>query len=373
MIICEKNKCTGCGVCTIVCPKQCISLKEGPLGHLFPSINKTNCINCGVCRKRCPSNIQISVKFPQNCYAAWAKDEYVYKTTTSGGIATVMSRYVISQGGVVYGCAMMPNIVVKHVRVDNYEDLEFLKGSKYVQSSIVDVLSQIKVDINHERLVLFIGTPCQVAAIKSIFNVLPTNLLLVDIICHGVPSISFLRNHAKRVVKTVDLDYIRFRERGYTMTMIKKGKTIYKMPLWEQRYRDLYLNTFIDGFSYRDSCNNCVYAKPERVGDITIGDFWGLGKLNPVDDLPIHKYGCSVVLTNTNKGSDFFDLLKKNIFEFKRPMEEALYGNDQLNHPKYADLRIRVFKKLQPLFGYRLYYILVLDRIAKYKIRRFLK
>ena len=139
--ICDKAQCTGCGLCAARCPKHCITMRAiGKLGHVYPVIDQGSCIDCGLCRKGCPSLVEIECRYPQKAYAAWSKDGDDYKSSTSGGAASVLTRHILDKGGVVYGCSVLPGIRIEHVRIDKIEDAARLKGSKYVQSSITGVL-----------------------------------------------------------------------------------------------------------------------------------------------------------------------------------------------------------------------------------------
>ena len=113
--------CTGCGLCAHICPSKCISMKEGKLGHLFPSVDSKKCIHCNLCVKKCPSKSPIRLGYPLAAYAAWVQDEDDYLTSTSGGAASALSHDIISRGGVVYGCTMGESSVVKHIRVEDSE------------------------------------------------------------------------------------------------------------------------------------------------------------------------------------------------------------------------------------------------------------
>lgn len=374
--ICHKEVCTGCGLCVARCPKKCISMQEGFLGHLYPSIDNVTCIDCGLCQKSCPA-IHPQEKFiPTIAYAAWAKDDEDYITSTSGGAASVLSQYIISQGGVVYGCAMLPNIEVKHIRVDNFNDLKKLKGSKYVQSSIIEVIPQIKEDVKSGRFTLFIGTPCQVAAVRGLLKDKPANLLLVDLICHGVPSVQTLRSHVHRVYPSEYYDMILFRDESYVLEVVVDGKKVYNRSLKDYRFREWYINTFFYGYTYRDSCYLCQYACPERCSDITIGDFWRLGKKTPADYIPEHNHGCSVILPITDAGKKAIEAISPKMNIYPREASEAIEGNDQLRQPLKQDWRIRFYRKHSDTFGSHLYHILNLDNIlynGLVKIKRTLK
>lgn len=133
--VCDYSICTGCGLCASLCPKESISMRvDGILGHVYPKIRQKTCIDCGICVSKCPAQNVPNLEKPAEAYAAWSKEEADYKSSTSGGAASVFSQHIISKGGVVYGCAMLPDIDVRHIRVDNLDGLPKLKGSKYVQT-----------------------------------------------------------------------------------------------------------------------------------------------------------------------------------------------------------------------------------------------
>lgn len=371
--ICNTSICTGCAACMNRCPKQCINMREdNKLGHLYPQIDNDKCIDCGACIKVCPANHALELRTPITAYAGWDKSEREYISSTSGGAASAFARYIIRQGGVVYGCAMLPDIKVNHMRIDSLDDIAKLKGSKYVQSTIGMIYKNVREDLRKGEKVLFIGTPCQVAGVRSfIGKEIAENLYTIDLICHGTPPLAYLRKHILKKTKGAVPDEIFFRKGAYLLLLLLLGgKEIYRSSLFEQRYQDTYYNTFFDGFSYRESCHTCRYAQPQRVSDVTIGDFWGLR-----DDLPLeHPHGCSVLLPITEKGKELIEGIRQEFNLYERTVEEAVVGNDQLRHPKEKDWRISLFMTLFPLLGIsKAYRLCVMDRIAKYYIRKLLK
>ena len=190
--LCKPEFCSGCLACMAACPKQAISVRYVFLGQVLPYIDTDKCVDCGMCDKTCPSLNNPPKTYPLQCYASWTKDNNDYLTTTSGGIATAMAKNVISEGGIVYGCAAV-GLDVRHVRCASLESIENLKGSKYVQSDCSAVFPLIRKDLKEGLKVLFIGTPCQCAGVKGFLKKSYDNLIVVDLICHGVPSMQFLK------------------------------------------------------------------------------------------------------------------------------------------------------------------------------------
>lgn len=352
--ICDIKKCTACGACLNACPKQCISYKKNYLGHLYPTINRKKCINCHICSKVCQVNHPWPLNAPLTSFAGIHKNLKDYKSSTSGGAATAFAQKIISEGGVVYGCAWNTNLTVEHIRLDDLDDVERLKGSKYVQSKISStLLIKLKEDLKLGRKVLFIGTPCQIAGVKSFLRKDYDNLFLVDLICHGVPPLDLLQKHVRHIVGTLENVKVSFRdENGMCLTVKRNGNVLYKKHLWLERYQDSYYNSFIDGYIYRDSCFTCRYATAKRVSDITIGDFWGLK-----DDFKVkHEYGCSCILPITDKGMKLVKTSSLNIYE--RTIQEAVLGNSQLRAPFKRNDRIIVFRFLKRCVGFKLAYII---------------
>ena len=370
--ICEKEHCTGCWACVNSCMKNAITMREGQLGHLYPHIDIDICIDCRLCHKICPANKVLDATFPSTAFAGWSKNLDEYKTSTSGGAAAAFSKYLIRQGGVVYGCACLDNVNICHVRVDKESDLHLFKGSKYVQSNVGENFRLAKEDLQAGRKVLFIGTPCQIAGLKSYLRKDYANLYLVDLICHGVPSLVYLKQHVFKMTKSKEISQVKFRDGDgmYLLLLLLRDKVLYRRSLWEERYKDTYFNTFIDGFTYRNSCYQCKFAKPERVSDITIGDFWGLK-----DDLPLaHPNGCSCLLPITPKGVELINAIKSDFHLFEREISEAESGNEQLRHPKRKNFRISVFRNIYHLIGIdTAYKLTVSDRIIRYYLRKLIK
>lgn len=372
--ICDYDKCTGCGLCASCCPKGSISMSiRESFGHLYPIINTETCIDCGLCQKNCPILNPSELMMPIVAYAAWSKDDEDYKSSASGGAASVISQYVIKNGGVVYGCAMLPDVVVKHIRIDNISDIKKLKGSKYVQSNMEGVYPQLKEDVKSGRMTLFIGTPCQAAAVKKLFKIQPDNLILVDLICHGVPSQEILKKHIKRVVPYPHYDNVFFRDGKLNRVCLKvevDGEVVYSRyhnPR-DRQYDEWYLDTFLDGYTYRDSCYRCRFACSKRGSDITIGDFWGLGKNVPADNIPSHPNGCSVIIPSTVKGIKVLEAIKPKMNLYERTVEEAAKGNGQLNWPTPLSRKKRLFRKLFPIIGKSAYGFVIRTGLLKKKI-----
>lgn len=347
MEICRTDKCTGCYACINVCAHNCITMQEDDMGAIHPVVDEEKCVGCQLCVKTCPNNVDLQFYYPLQCYASWITDKEKRKICASGGIGTSLAEYIISKGGVVFGSRYDENLHPIITYTESLEELEYFKGSRYVQSLIGNnTFKQVKCFLRTGRDVLFIGTPCQIAGLKTFLRKEYDNLITVDLICHGVcptkyfnEEISFLsKKH-----KLEGLSDIRFRgndENDYRLTLWNKEKKrlFPKNNYFEKIFRcsDLeqyYISGFLLGVSLRENCYICDYARPERISDITIGDFIGLGKVIPFD---YSKNNVSSVLINTEKGKEFYERVSNNIHGLKnieRNYDERLEYEPSLKYP----------------------------------------
>lgn len=320
--ICPPNICTGCGACLNVCAHKAISMREDQLGHLNPLIDVSKCTNCGLCQNICPSVHKQDLLYPHECYATILSPEYDIARCASGGAATAFTMHIINCGGVVYGCSGEDVFNVRHIRIDRLEDVDKLRGSKYVQSNTGNSYTQVKEDLKTGKLVLYTGTPCQIAGLKAFLQKNYSNLFTIDLVCHGVPSQKMLTENIHYYTDETDGKKIKlsFRKKllsqndskaesnsGSKIEPKNGAKTKFKIEYgWymesetrrfeKNYYNDSYMFSFLQCLSLRESCYTCRYATSARCSDITVFDFWGLS--NDV----IFRDGNKVILRN---GNDF--------------------------------------------------------------------
>lgn len=347
MNISKISNCYGCMACIDVCPKQCITIKKGKLDHIFPSIINKRCTDCGKCLTVCPSENPPNLLQPSSVYAAWGKNENTRIKSSSGGLASILSENIIRENGVVYGCTFLPKFIFKHIRCTSLTQLQSLRGSKYVQSDMRGIYTKIKQDLKDQKKVLFIGTPCQVAGVKLFFKNKSTNLYTIDLICHGVPSVNILKKSLPHKLWKYDFNEIEFRTCTKFHFSVKNNiSTVFDRPL----HKDLFLKGFFTALFYRDSCYSCQYARTQRIGDITLGDFWGINANEIETDI---EKGVSLCMVNTLKGKDLLNSIHNYIYRVSRPIEEAVAGNKQLKHPTPRSLRTKYFSIFYPIVGFK--------------------
>lgn len=355
--------CTGCFACKAVCPQNCIMTYKDNIGHKHPFVNIDNCINCGKCLNTCPENNPVDTHDNLGVFAAWAKNEEEREASSSGGLAAAISKRMILKGGIVYGAAFVSPFMVKHVRCTNIEDIMKLKGSKYVQSDTSECWHLLKKDIIEGKDVLFIGTPCQTAAAQRLVKD-RNRLIVVDLICHGVPSLDLLKDSIPKDAFQENISKMEFRKNiRYHFSLKKDSHTIFERSL----NKDWYMKAFFAAIDFRESCYQCRYAQDRRTTDITIGDFWGYRR-NNLDE----KKGVSLAIINTAEGMKLFDSLDDLLNMDEHDIEEAKKENSQLNSPVHNHkIRRKIFSFLYPHVGFNNAFICTMPEVyLKNKIMR---
>lgn len=358
--ICVKEKCTGCSACFNACSQKAITMSEDACGFIHPNIDQNLCIDCGLCAKVCPVNTKVTFKYPLDCYAATVKSDEELLSCASGGMATELSRYVINRGGIVYGCTGKNIRNVHHIRINKIEDIELLKGSKYVQSFIGEVYKNVRKDIQTGCFVLFIGTPCQVACLKGFLRHKDyQNLFTVDIVCHGVPSQKMLNDNISLYCAENEDISVSFRKKVYTPSKCGASWRIIYGWFYQTKnmsaqhaikyYKDPYMFGFLTPLTFRNSCYICPYANISRCSDFTLGDFWGLGK----DACFINGKGVSVVLVNTDKAASVWSEVSEKCVWVRREIVEAQKGNGQLQVSSYMHKNYSMFMSLYQQIGFK--------------------
>ena len=351
--VCAREKCTACCACVAICSYSAIAMKEDECGFGYPFIDSSKCVDCGACRKVCPNNTLPVYNTVKNVFIAYASSHEEQQTSASGGLASVLARRVIRQGGVVYGCSGQDCHFVRHIRIDREERLEEIKGSKYVQSYIGLLFQSVKQDLSDGKRVLFVGTPCLVAGLKGFLKKEHAKLLTVDLVCHGVPSQRIL-NSAFDSYPQIDSEcVVRFREKKKS-GKVKYGLFVYTKEhyriVYEKFPKNLYITGFLQGLYYRKSCYICQFACRERVADITLGDYWD--KHNQYPKMKKESQGLSMVLVNTEKGASLFDECRCLMKTDKGDLENVVQANGQLSQPMRKHVNCDLFKELYVQKGF---------------------
>lgn len=348
-LVCEKNMCSACGSCIQICPQQCISYASNEHETISTVIDKTKCIGCNLCTKACPQISHCVGNVPVACYAAWSSDEIIRHNSASGGVAAEFYRLFAEKGAYFAGVSLDSNHTATYKLYHGIEQYTAFQNSKYVYSSTENVYEEIATVAKAGNEVLFVGLPCQVAGLKKHLEAMyidTSNILFIDIVCHGTTPNEFLNEHIsyleKKLGKHATEVFFRDPSQGtftFTFSLKERGQIFYQKKVHRN---DPYQIGYHYGITYRDNCYQCRFAQPARIGDITLADFSGLGKIATCD-FPKRKVSC--VLINTAKGKGAFQKLvaENKLVAKERPLDEALKYETQLIHPTSAPENRKMF------------------------------
>lgn len=300
----NRKKCCGCGACRASCPKGAIVMLPDEEGFLQPVVDAAKCVQCGKCEAVCPVLHPGKPRKPLAVYAAKAKDDELRWGSASGGVFTVLAQDVLKRGGVVFGAGFeRPTWRVIHKAATNEEELDDLRGSKYVQSDTGDTFKEAKSYLDTGREVLYSGCPCQIAALKSFLGKDYPNLLTVDLICHGVPSPLAWRKYLDcrekeaggKITRILARRYCVWQEFAISLEFDNSGEIAYCKNVAS----DTYIQSFMRFWGLRESCFNCAFRKLSSFSDLTIGDYGNISDSSPeMDD----GKGVSAVISVTERG-----------------------------------------------------------------------
>ncbi|SCZ79717.1 Coenzyme F420 hydrogenase/dehydrogenase, beta subunit C-terminal domain [Pseudobutyrivibrio xylanivorans] len=335
MTVCDKDKCAGCMLCVEVCKKDAIHI-EDTLNAYNAIIDENKCINCNACHNKCPQNKVPEKKNPIVWYQGWNKNDNIRAKSPSGGVGTALTSQFIKTGGYVCSCMFKDGEFCFDITNDPEIAMSF-GGSKYVKSNPTGVYPKILEKLKADNKVLFIGLPCQVAAVKNyVGDRYAENLYLVDLICHGTPSPKLLDKFLNQYHKSLaSIKEIKFRLKAKMQIVVDDEGIVCK------GVSDKYTIGFLNGLTYTKNCYSCNYASESRISDITIGDSWG-SKL-PVEEA---KKGISLMVVQTAKGDA---LIKDSEIEcFDVDKEIAKNNNGQLVSPMtMPNVRESFFEKIK--------------------------
>lgn len=348
ILINNKKECTGCYACFNICPHDCITMEQDNEGFYYPKVDFTKCVKCGLCIITCPlrngkTERQKSIK----AYACINKNTAIRQKSSSGGLFSLLAENVINKGGIVFGAAFTVNFAVQHVYIKTKEEIEKLRGSKYVQSSIGHMFKYVKEFLVNGKYVLFSGTPCQIAGLKKYLREDYDNLLCQDLICYGVPSPMIWKKYVtwkeQKASARIKKAHFRCKIRGWVNYSLylkyENGKEYIGT-----KNNDLYLVGFNNGLYLRPSCYACPFKTAFRQADITLADFWGIQNIESEfnDDK-----GVSLVLLHSSKGEEFFDKLRKSLVFKQVSFDEAIrYNPAMLNSATVNPNREKFFSSM---------------------------
>ena len=347
-----KADCCGCTACASICPKDAITMEPDILGFKYPKVDLGKCIDCGQCEKVCAFNdhydISLNLEEPE-IYAARHKDIHEIETSRSGAAFIAISDYILENGGIVYGVGYKDHFRVAHKRATTKEERTEFKGSTYVQSDLDGIFRQIKEDLKQGNTVLFSGTPCQTAGLNSyIGKKLRENLVLVDIVCHGVPSPFIWRDYLAYIEKKYNNEVVKvdFRDKsrigwsGHIESFcFNKGNKI---------EMSLFTCLFYKHIMFRTSCGKCHFSNIKRPSDLTLADFWGWEKKN--NNINKDNKGISLLFCNSIKGINLFNSIKCHLNHLSLNINECFQPN--MCHPTILNKLSKKFQNDYQSYGF---------------------
>lgn len=371
--------CCGCSACASICPVGCITMENDSEGFSYPKVDAKKCVNCGLCERVCPFLIHSESDNVEKAFAAYALDDDIRIKSSSGGLLTTFAEEVLRRHGLVYGVSMSNDCRSCHfICVDSLDRLTNIRGSKYLQADVDYIYREIEQKLKEKRYVLFSGTPCQSNGLRKYLRLEYDNLLIVDFVCHGVPSQMLWDNYISHIaeIKKINIRGVDFRckKRGWNKSLIKFSSN--SSDIYISKDSSSYFCFFMKNLSLRPSCYKCK-AKRMRLADITIGDFWGIEKVFP--DIDAEK-GVSLIIPRTKKGQDFIDLVSNRLYIRQTGYTDAVADNmaenrsvicpenrnlffDDAVSMNYSDLEN---KYLYPTFKLRIKKILIRYDLWKY-------
>ena len=352
-----------------VCPKHCISFDEDIEGFRYPLVDKTACIDCNLCEKVCPVLNQAEERKPLKVYAAKNRNEEELLASSSGGLFILFAKEILRHGGVIFGAKFDENWNVVHAYAETEEEVKAFMGSKYVQSRIGNSYREAKRFLEEGRQVLFSGTSCHIAGLKRYLRKEYSNLLTVDVICHGVPSPKVWRMYLDEVKrnarqgensvsspltrniserdaldKTVQIKSISFRDKrlgwkkfSFALTLAEatadgKQNTVSLSHIYNE---NPYMRLFLGDYILRPSCYCCPSKSGKSCSDVTIADYWKIEKIDPG---MYDEKGVGLLIVNTQKGLELSTSIPVILKETK-------LSNIKLSNPSYYKSHIKPLKR----------------------------
>lgn len=319
----KKEECCGCGACVDICPVNAICMIRDREGIDYPQIYRSLCTDCGQCAKVCPVKNNKAESCDNLYLGVKARNERLRYRSSSGGVFPVLAQYVLVRHGVVYGAGYDEDMNVIHKEAHNSEQLERIKQTKYVQSSMEGIYVKIERWLKEDRWVLFCGTPCQSHGLRLFLDKVYEKLIVIDLVCYGVPSPGIWKDYVRYLEKRhggrmTDFSFRdkRNKDNGHVCSYMIEGVE-YAGSLYQDRYCRMYFSNYI----LRPSCYNCRFCTVDRDSDITIGDFWGIERVRPEAD---DGMGTSMMIIHTDKGKRIWEDIKGKTIWFKCKKEDIL-------------------------------------------------
>ena len=370
----DETLCCGCLACEATCPKKAISMVENEKGFIMPQIDEAKCVNCGLCVRVCDfKKTHNADSNMRKAFSIVIKDKAILKNSTSGGAFTAFSDVILADSGYVVGAVMEDDFTIHHIAVCDKNGRDRMRGSKYVQSNTYDIFGQVEKLLINGKKVLFTGTPCQCAALKSYLGRDDDNLVVLDFLCHGVPNNKMFKEHIEYLNSYYKIPSIgfSFRNKTYGWDSYNNNNNLSNGKTKTRWINQIFYNFFISNLSLRPACHHCPYRSLHRPSDITIADFWGIEKLTQRKNCE----GVSLVLTHTEKGKRMMKRIDESCEVVEYPFEKVAYRIALL--PSKPNLKSDAFWKTYQEEGYigiaRKYFSNSFKNRVRFEVRKIAK
>lgn len=330
--IIKNGFCCGCENCYNICEFSAIKIVYDSEGFKYPRIDKNACVNCGKCLNVCPIENKNKFNIESHyikAYGGYIKNDKRLLNSTSGGIATAITEFIINKSGIVYGVAYSNDFLKTEViRVDSKNEIKRLSGSKYIESEKNGVFNKVKEDLENGKQVCYIGLPCDIAALKTYINRTYNKLITIELICMGPTSNIIFREYLENIREKFEKE-------------IKSINLRSKIKNWKESMIEIILDNdykFYEKFDYSDfaigfkimgrkSCYNCKFKGTEGVADITIGDLWGINEKNQ----KFNNKGMSEIFVNTELGINLIENIRNiELFDISNELEFYIKNNPRI-------------------------------------------
>ena len=383
-MLASNDKCFGCSACFDICPMNAITMSIDT-GFYRPVVDNNKCVGCKLCEKVCGAlddyEIETKKNTPIKCYASWSNNSNLHFESSSGGIATELSLSFVRNGGFVIGAFFdLESGLVHHEVAISEEDVKRFAKSKYVQSDKRYIYNKLK-HLIKTRDCLFIGVPCEVNAVKKYYELITgekKRLFSIDLLCRGGNSPRALYDHINNLKKERKVTNVSFRGGKYDCKFTLYGENN-KILYQGEQFQDPYFRFFMEHILLQPVCYECPFTGINRLGDLTLGDFWGLDK--NVSKLTKIQ-GKSMVFINNNYGVQLFNLINDCVTSIERPVSEAVSGNETLQSPTphhkdydlvWTDYLQNGFETAYENYYKEKYYKVCKKQLYKFKLRFFYK
>lgn len=353
----DVNQCYVCNSCVQICPNKCIELRTNEFGMCYPHVDESKCIKCGQCLSVCASinSEEIKNNSLQKFFAFQNKKNVVSNSASGGAFTAICYEFIgSSKKYSIWGAVIEKDTLNTEIReIQNINKIYLFNKSKYVECSTVGVYSKVKFRLENGYKVIYSGTPCQIAGLRLFLSKMYSNLLCIDLICHGVPTNFVFKKYITNLesIENNKVSEYTFRSKDkffnkvdpYSIRIKFNDGKIKSIP----KYKDKYMVTFLNGALNRSSCYNCKYSTLNRVSDITLGDFWGIENFNT--ELNSND-GVSLVVTSTRNGQAVIERLfnNKNYYLSEVTKNQVInlssHLTNKLNKP---DSRERLYSQLK--------------------------